>query len=387
MFPVETHRLTRLPVLPTPRGGGPVRVADRLAALVPPAIARAIEADDGDVLVFLPGQGEIRRVATRLAAPGMLPPSVDVHTLFGEMPLEAQDAALRRAPPGRRKVVLATNVAETSLTIEGVRVVVDGGYARVPRYDVASGMTRLVTAPVSHASAEQRRGRAGRTAPGVCYRLWTAADDEHRADALAARNPRRRPRRSRPRPRPLGRPRRRRSPLARCPARRAPSPPRAPSSPTLAPSPPTGRRPPTGAPSPVWESTRASDTSSCVAWRRATERPLAPSPRSSPNAICSAARQASSPSIFARDSKSLDGRGGLPGIEVDDGVRHRVRDLARQLRQRASVRDERVDPSAAGRLVALAYPDRLAQRDASDGTAAAALTPADGVGAAGVDGG
>ncbi len=146
------------------------RLADAAAA----AARRALAEQGGDVLVFLPGAREIRRAASLLEHAG-LPPDVGVHVLHGDLPQAAQDAALRPAPPGRRKIVLATTIAETSLTIEGVTAVVDGGYARASRFDPASGMSRLVTVRVSQAAAEQRRGRAGRLAPGVCYRLWTEA--------------------------------------------------------------------------------------------------------------------------------------------------------------------------------------------------------------------
>jgi ATP-dependent helicase HrpB len=162
-YPVDIRWLDR------PFGG---RFEDAVAALV----ARAVtEQPEGDVLVFLPGQGEIRRVTARLAERAL---PVLVAPLYGDLPQAAQDAALARQPD-RRKVVLSTAIAETSLTIEGVRVVVDGGQMRLPRFDPNGGMTRLVTVPVSRASAEQRRGRAGRLGPGVCYRLWTEA--AHRA--------------------------------------------------------------------------------------------------------------------------------------------------------------------------------------------------------------
>ncbi len=148
------------------------RFEDAFAALILRALAEEAE---GDVLAFLPGQAEIRRVAERLARQR---PDLLIAPLYGDLPQQAQDEALR-PQPGRRKVVLATSIAETSLTIEGIRIVVDGGLARGPRFDANGGMTRLVTAPVSKASAEQRRGRAGRLGPGFCYRLWTEA--AHRA--------------------------------------------------------------------------------------------------------------------------------------------------------------------------------------------------------------
>ena len=135
------------------------------------AVLTALDEEPGDVLVFLPGAAEIRRVASRLTGAG-LDAAVSVVPLYGDLSPEAQDAAIQPSPPGRRKVVLATSIAQTSLTIEGVRVVIDAGLSRVPRFSPRTGMARLATVRVSLASADQRRGRAGRLAPGVCYRLW-----------------------------------------------------------------------------------------------------------------------------------------------------------------------------------------------------------------------
>ncbi|MBA4071964.1 MAG: ATP-dependent helicase HrpB [Gemmatimonas sp.] len=159
------------------------RERQRVEEFTAAAVRAALADDHGDVLVFLPGQGEIARTATLLGDAG---PAVDVIPLYGAMPLDAQDRAIRPSPDGRRKVVLATSIAETSLTIEGVRVVIDSGLSRVPRFDARSGMTRLVTTRVSRASADQRRGRAGRLGPGACYRLWAEGDD---AQLLAQRTP------------------------------------------------------------------------------------------------------------------------------------------------------------------------------------------------------
>ncbi len=136
------------------------------------AIREALKEEDGSILAFLPGQREIERTAEALS--DGLPTTVDIVPLFGAMEGNAQDAAIRPAPPGRRKVVLATAIAETSLTIEGVRVIVDSGLSRLPRYEPASGIARLETVRVSRASADQRAGRAGRTEPGVAIRLWRA---------------------------------------------------------------------------------------------------------------------------------------------------------------------------------------------------------------------
>jgi ATP-dependent helicase HrpB len=142
------------------------RLEDSMAAL----IRQALTESGGGILAFLPGEGEIRRTAARL---GDLPGDVVLHQLFGAMPLAAQRAALSPEDRGKRKLVLATAIAETSLTIPDIRVVVDGGRARRARFDPSSGMSRLVTEPVSRAEAEQRRGRAGRIAEGTCYRNWT----------------------------------------------------------------------------------------------------------------------------------------------------------------------------------------------------------------------
>ena len=147
---------------------GTVTVEDAVAK----SIRDALVAESGSVLAFLPGQREIERTAERLA--GRVGADVDVVPLYGNLDGKAQDAAIRPAPEGRRKVVLATSIAETSITIDGVRVVVDSGLSRLPKYEPATGITRLETVRVSRASADQRAGRAGRTQPGVAIRLWRA---------------------------------------------------------------------------------------------------------------------------------------------------------------------------------------------------------------------
>jgi ATP-dependent helicase HrpB len=157
-FPVETRYLGRDPRAPVER-----QVAD--------AVDRARRAETGSLLVFLPGAGEIRRTEALLKE-RIADPAVDIVALYGALDAAVQDRAIAPARAGRRKVVLATSIAETSLTIEGVRVVIDSGLARVPRYEPDVGLTRLETVRVSRAAADQRRGRAGRTEPGVCYRLW-----------------------------------------------------------------------------------------------------------------------------------------------------------------------------------------------------------------------
>jgi ATP-dependent helicase HrpB len=159
-FPVETRYVGR-------RSDRPFEAA------VVGAVLDAVRNEAGSLLVFLPGAAEIRRVRAMLASANLGDEWI-LAPLFANLSKEEQDLAVAPAPAGRRKIVLATNIAETSLTIEGIRVVVDGGFARRPRFDVRSGMARLMTVPVSKSSADQRRGRAGRTEPGVCYRLWSA---------------------------------------------------------------------------------------------------------------------------------------------------------------------------------------------------------------------
>ncbi len=143
----------------------------RLENQVADAVLRALRAEQGSLLVFLPGAGEIRRTEMLLKE-RVDDASVDIAALYGALDAREQDRAISPAPAGRRKVVLATSIAETSLTIEGVRVVIDCGLSRVPRYEPDVALTRLETVRVSRAAADQRRGRAGRTEPGVCYRLW-----------------------------------------------------------------------------------------------------------------------------------------------------------------------------------------------------------------------
>lgn len=145
------------------------------------AILLGLREERGSILAFLPGQGEIMRVASRLAE-SRLPADIDVAPLYGALDRGEQDRAIAPARPGRRKIVLATSIAETSLTIEGVRIVIDSGLARVQRFEPDLGLSRLETVRAARASVDQRRGRAGRTEPGVCYRLW----DEPQTAALPA---------------------------------------------------------------------------------------------------------------------------------------------------------------------------------------------------------
>ncbi len=167
-FPVETRYLGRKADAPLER-----QMAD--------AIAMALRADPGSLLAFLPGAAEIRRTQNFLTE-RVHDASIEIVPLLGALDAAVQDRAIAPAPKGRRKVVLATSIAETSLTIEGVRIVVDSGVSRVPRYEPDIGLTRLETVRASRAAVDQRRGRAGRTEPGVCYRLW----DEPQTASLAA---------------------------------------------------------------------------------------------------------------------------------------------------------------------------------------------------------
>ena len=173
MYPVESRYAGKaLPVLENPE------------RIVAPLVQRALREEPGDVLVFLPGGREIRRVQSLLQA-AELDPAVRVMPLFGDLSGEEQDAALQPAPPGKRKVVLATNIAETSLTIEGVRLVVDSGLVRRSVFDPVTGMSRLETQRISRASADQRQGRAGRLGSGVAYRAWSEGSQR----SLAAFSP------------------------------------------------------------------------------------------------------------------------------------------------------------------------------------------------------
>jgi ATP-dependent helicase HrpB len=158
-FPIETVHLGR---------SAERRIEDEMAA----AIGRALDESGGSLLAFLPGVAEIERTAERLER---LPADIDLHRLHGSLDPAAQRAAIATPAPGRRKLILSTAIAETSLTLDGVRIVVDSGLARRPRYDRAAGLTRLVTERVSQAAATQRAGRAGRQGPGIVYRLWEEA--------------------------------------------------------------------------------------------------------------------------------------------------------------------------------------------------------------------
>jgi ATP-dependent helicase HrpB len=163
-WPVETHYLSR------PPGAAPIHES------VANAVFSVLGKEEGGILAFLPGEGEIRRAEESLRRM-RLPPDVDLRPLYGALPRDLQDAAVDPSPNGRRKVVLATSIAESSLTIRDIRVVVDAGWMRVPRFSVRNGMSRLETLRVTRDRADQRRGRAGRLGPGACYRLWDLTTD------------------------------------------------------------------------------------------------------------------------------------------------------------------------------------------------------------------
>ncbi|MGH6820284.1 MAG: helicase-related protein, partial [Methylocella sp.] len=162
IFPVETRHLDKAQ-------------RQTIAQDATRAVLRALDETDESILVFLPGEAEIRRTEAALNG-SPLPKNVMVHPLYGALGFAEQDAAISPPPLGCRKIVLATSIAETSLTIEGIGAVIDSGFKRVPRFDPARAMTALVTARVSLAAANQRRGRAGRLGPGICYRLWPEAE-------------------------------------------------------------------------------------------------------------------------------------------------------------------------------------------------------------------
>jgi len=151
-----------------------VDAGERLPDTVAQAVLRALERDPGDVLAFLPGAWEIRRTQ-HLLEPLLKGQAVDVYPLYGDLPWDAQDRAIRPGDRARRRIILATPIAETSITIEGIGIVIDSGFVRVPEFDPRTGLTRLTTRRISRASAEQRTGRAGRLGPGACERLWTEA--------------------------------------------------------------------------------------------------------------------------------------------------------------------------------------------------------------------
>ena len=179
---LESDRVARLLAAPVLHSEGrsypvaerylPREPLGRIVEVAAAAVKRAVAEDEGDILLFLPGAGEIRQTLDLLKGEEACA-ALDLYPLYGDLPFREQERAISPSPQGRRKVVLTTNIAETSLTIEGVRVVIDSGWQRIARFEPRSGLTRLETVRVSRASATQRAGRAGRLGPGVCYRLWS----------------------------------------------------------------------------------------------------------------------------------------------------------------------------------------------------------------------
>ncbi len=172
-FPVETRYLDKS-ISP---GFGESASGPSFISMIASAITKAVREEEGSILVFLPGAGEIRRVESLLRGSNVAA-ALDIVPLYGDLSKEQQDLAIKPSAGGRRKVVLATSIAETSLTIEGIRIVIDSGLMRVSRFSPSTGMSRLETLRVTRASADQRRGRAGRLGPGLCLRLWTEVEDK-----------------------------------------------------------------------------------------------------------------------------------------------------------------------------------------------------------------
>lgn len=362
MFPVETHYIS-----PAEIAAVGSRPAERLANLVPKAVRKALANEpSGDILVFLPGLGEMHQVARHLEE--KLPPNTNLHLLHGDLTLTQQLAAIQPVPAGKRKVVLATSIAETSLTIEGVKIVIDGGLARVPKFVARTGLTTLATVPVSLAAADQRRGRAGRLGPGICYRLWSQADQLQLPDrqdpeiceadltGLALE-------------------------LAIWGVKDATTlkwldvPPTA----ALA----LGRDlllrleaiDKTGNPTPHGKAlaalgmhprlghlvVRGHDlgfgTTACALAALLSERDILKSQEFS--------RTNTLPDLHLRLELLAGKRPPTPGFVLDENTLRRVREQARNLRQRLRELDKPINFDTAGLLTALAYPDRLAQREAS----------------------
>jgi ATP-dependent helicase HrpB len=336
------------------------REGQRLESAVGSAVRTALSIDVGSVLAFLPGAAEIRRTADLLR--DGLPSDVRLYPLYGDLPAEAQDSAIAAPARGERKVVLATSIAETSLTIEGVGVVIDSGVARVPRFSARTGMSRLETVRVSQAAAAQRCGRAGRTAPGICYRLWRAEDDVLLPERTT--------------------PEMLEADLAALALDLA----------LAGVSDPSTLRwldpPPAGALAAARELLRqlgALDADNRITphGRALTELGLHPRLRhmlvrgtelGAGSTAATLAALIDERDVLRRDAAHRDadirsrvavvsGEGAEPGQQIDREALRRVRDQARVLRRQLAIRDDhRLDENAVGWLLALAYPDRIGQR-------------------------
>jgi len=350
-FPVETRHLDA----PLPH---------RFAMAMAQAVNKALVETDGDLLAFLPGEREIHAVRRQLSG-------ADLHVLplYGALAQADQDRVFAPAPPGKRKVVLATSIAETSLTIDGIRVVVDGGLARVPRYDPASGLTGLDTVKVTQAAAEQRRGRAGRTAPGICYRLWP----EPQTRGLLPRNA----------------PEILQADLAALALDLAVWGVRDPGELAWMDAPPAG----------AFAQARllltqlgALDPQGAVTTHGKAMARLPLHPRLAHMAIRAKAHglgaEACALAALIAERDPLSGPNAMrdadlrhrldlvgesrasappPGSEIREATRRRIRESAKQIRRLIGIDDHPLDSSAAGALAALAYPDRLAQKRAVGG--------------------
>ena len=326
----------------------PGRVDESVEAAVARGTLEALATQEGDVLGFLPGGREIRACARMLEA--RLPAAVDVWPLYGELSAEDQDAALRPAAAGRRKVILATNIAQTSLTVEGVRSVVDGGLARVARHDLGAGANRLLTERISKASADQRAGRAGRLSAGVCYRMWSSEQQGR----MAAHDT----------------PEMQSVDLTRFALELAAWGHATPDSLRLLDAPPAI----------AWNAARAllADLGAVDAAGRLTAhgRALVRLPAEPRRAhMLLAAKTLDLGACAAWTAAALDERDATRAIDLaplvrdlargaagDPGLRARVRESARQLMRIADIEDAPFDEDEVGRAVALAYPERIARR-------------------------
>lgn len=321
-----------------------------------PDLARTVrlaleQEPEGDLLAFLPGEGEIRRADAMLT--GTLPHQIRVAPLYGNLPQSEQDAAIE-PDPDHRKVILSTSIAETSLTIEGVRIVVDSGMMRVPRFSPRNGMGRLETVRVSIASADQRRGRAGRTAPGVCYRLWSP-EEEQRFPSFNT-------------PEILDTDL---VPLVLELAKWGVHPDAAATLQWLDAPPPAKVR----QASELLRSLGALDASGAITAEGAAMLALPMHPRLAHavlkskqagfgyTACCLAALLGERDLLRNDDSVDLRRRlSALAGNQsCDPGALHRIRDAVRQIASAAGIRDRETDPESAGIITAFAYPDRIAR--------------------------